>query len=66
MGARAWQLRLLRLMPRSGLTLPLAACSSTDSLDSLNPMNLFGGEKYQTKVIPDTPPKCSTTRGSPT
>ncbi len=40
-----------------GLTLAAAACSSTDSLDSLNPMNLFGGEKYQTKVIPDTAPE---------
>jgi outer membrane protein assembly factor BamD len=39
------------------LTLPIAACSSFDSLDSLNPMNLFGGEKYETKVIPDTPPE---------
>lgn len=29
--------------------LPMAACSS---LDALNP---FGGEKYQTKILPDTP-----------
>jgi outer membrane protein assembly factor BamD len=45
------------LMGLVGLTLPVAACSSFDSLDSLNPMNLFGGEKYETKVIPDTPPE---------
>ncbi len=40
-----------------GLTLPVAACSSFDSLDSLNPMTWFNGEKYETKVIPDTPPE---------
>jgi len=32
----------------------VAACSS-DKLDSLNPLNLFGGDKYVTKVVPDTP-----------
>ena len=40
-----------------GLTLPVAACSSFDSLNSLNPMTWFNGEKYETKVIPDTPPE---------
>jgi outer membrane protein assembly factor BamD len=49
--------RFTRLMALVGLTLPVAACSSFDSLDSLNPMNLFGGEKYETKVIPDTAPE---------
>ncbi len=38
------------------LTLPIAACSnSLDSLGSFNPMNIFSGEKYETKVVPDTP-----------
>lgn len=32
--------------------LPAAACSS---LDSFNPMNLFGGDKYKTSVVPDVP-----------
>ncbi len=46
-------LRLIaRLIAAAGLILPVAACSS---LNSFNPMNLFGGEKYETKVIPDTP-----------
>lgn len=49
--------RLTLLTGLVGLTLPIAACSSFGSLDSLNPMNLFGGEKYETKVIPDTPPE---------
>ncbi|QAY96222.1 outer membrane protein assembly factor BamD [Methylovirgula ligni] len=53
--------RLLRSGQVFGLlavTLPIAACSnSLDSLGSLNPMNMFSGEKYQTKVIPDTPPE---------
>ncbi len=40
------------------LTLPIAACSnSLNSLGSFNPMNIFSGEKYETKVIPDTPPE---------
>ncbi|WP_297297286.1 outer membrane protein assembly factor BamD [uncultured Methylovirgula sp.] len=40
------------------LALPVAACSSSlDSLGSFNPMNLFSGEKYETKIIPDTPPE---------
>jgi outer membrane protein assembly factor BamD len=49
--------RLTFLTALVGLTLPVAACSSFDSLDSLNPMTWFGGEKYETKVIPDTPPE---------
>jgi len=49
--------RFTRLIAAVGLTLPVAACSSFDSLDSLNPMHLFGGEKYETKLIPDTPPE---------
>ena len=40
------------------LTLPIAACSnSLDLLGSFNPMNIFSGEKYETKVVPDTPPE---------
>jgi|SRR6516165_5082935 len=41
-----------RLMLAALLTLPVAACSS---LDSFNPMNMFSGEKYQTKIVPDVP-----------
>lgn len=53
-GARGFS----RLVAAVALTLPAAACSSSfDSLDSLNPMRLFSGEKYETKVIPDTPPE---------
>jgi outer membrane protein assembly factor BamD len=49
--------RFALLAAVASLTLPMAACSSFDSLDSLNPMNLFGGEKYETKIIPDTAPE---------
>ncbi len=31
--------------------------SIPDSLDKVNPMSLFGGAKYETKVIPDTAPE---------
>lgn len=33
----------------------IAGCSSFDSLDKLNPMNMFSGEKYETKIVPDVP-----------
>ncbi len=47
-----------RLIAAAALTLPAAACSSSfDSLNSLNPMHLFSGEKYETKVVPDTAPE---------
>jgi outer membrane protein assembly factor BamD len=49
--------RFALLLAAVALTLPIAACSSFDSLDSLNPMNLFGGDKYETKIIPDTAPE---------
>lgn len=47
-----------RLIAAAALTLPAAACSSSfNSLNSLNPMHLFSGEKYETKVVPDTAPE---------
>jgi outer membrane protein assembly factor BamD len=50
--------RFVRLVAAAALALPVGACSSSlDSLNSLNPMNLFGGEKYETKVVPDTAPE---------
>jgi outer membrane protein assembly factor BamD len=51
--------RFAPLLAVASLALPISACSSPsfDSLDSFNPMNLFGGEKYETKVIPDTAPE---------
>ncbi|MGH6818995.1 MAG: outer membrane protein assembly factor BamD [Methylovirgula sp.] len=50
--------RFIRLIATAALVLPAAACSSSfDSLDSLNPMHLFSGDKYVTKVIPDTAPE---------
>jgi outer membrane protein assembly factor BamD len=44
--------RLLRLMVVIGLTLPVAACLTFDSMD---PSSWFG-EKYEMKVIDDVPP----------
>ena len=38
-----------RLMLLAGMLAPIAACST---LDSINP---FGGEKYETKLLPDIP-----------
>jgi outer membrane protein assembly factor BamD len=56
MGRGALLRRLMCLPAMAGLVLPLVACSSSfDSLDTINPMNWFSGEKYQTKIIPDTP-----------
>jgi outer membrane protein assembly factor BamD len=38
------------------MALSAAACSSLpSSMDAINPMNLFGSEKYTTKVEPDVP-----------
>ncbi|MGH9676837.1 MAG: tetratricopeptide repeat protein, partial [Candidatus Acidiferrum sp.] len=34
------------------LSLPASAGSW---MDSLNPFNLFGGKKYETKIVPDVP-----------
>jgi outer membrane protein assembly factor BamD len=42
----------LRLAAGLALALPGAACSNGDSF---NPMNMFSGEKYKTKVVPDVP-----------
>lgn len=42
----------LRLAAGAALALPGAACSSGDSF---NPMDIFSGEKYKTKVLPDVP-----------
>src|SRR5437588_10942351 len=36
-----------------GLTLGLSACSAVDNLPGIS--NLFGGEKYETKILPDIP-----------
>jgi len=44
---------LSRLLGVAALVLPVAACSSMPSLP--DPFNLFGGEKYETKILPDTP-----------
>jgi outer membrane protein assembly factor BamD len=41
---------LTRLVAIAAVAAPLAGCSS---FDSLNP---FGGEKYETKLLPDVPP----------
>ncbi|VFU08698.1 outer membrane protein assembly factor BamD [Methylocella tundrae] len=43
---------LLRMSAACALALTAGACSG---LDSLNPMNLFGGDKYKTEVVKDTP-----------
>jgi outer membrane protein assembly factor BamD len=48
--------RPLRLAGACLLALSAAGCSGLDSLSSLNPMNIFGGEKYETKIVPDVPP----------
>jgi len=45
----------LRFAGAGLLALSAAGCSSIDSLGALNPMNLFAGEKYETKIIPDVP-----------
>ena len=42
--------RLVALLAVAGMAMPLMACSS---LDSLNPFG--GGEKYETKLLPDIP-----------
>jgi len=39
------------------LAVPAAGCSTTESLGSLNPMNMFSGEKYETKIVEDIPPE---------
>lgn len=44
--------RVLRMAVIAALLVPVAACSSSDSF---NPFNLFGGEKYETKIVPDVP-----------
>jgi outer membrane protein assembly factor BamD len=41
----------LRLVLAMACGLPLGACSGLDSLN----LNLFGGEKYETKLLPDVP-----------
>jgi outer membrane protein assembly factor BamD len=41
----------LRLVFALACGLPLGACSGLDSLN----LNLFGGEKYETKLLPDVP-----------
>jgi outer membrane protein assembly factor BamD len=37
------------------LAASVAGCSALDSIGTLNPMNLFSGEKYETKIVPDVP-----------
>jgi len=44
--------RAARMAAIAALIIPVAACSSGDSF---NPFNLFGGEKYETKIVPDVP-----------
>ncbi len=44
--------RALRIAATAALVVPLAACSSSDSF---NPFNLLGGDKYETKIVPDVP-----------
>lgn len=44
--------RTLRIAAIAAFMVPVAACSSSDSF---NPFNLFSGEKYETKIVPDVP-----------
>lgn len=44
--------RAVRVAAIAALVVPLTACSSGDSF---NPFNLFSGEKYETKIVPDVP-----------
>jgi outer membrane protein assembly factor BamD len=50
--ARATAGLLLRITAASALALTAGAC---DTVNSLNPMNLFSGDKYKTEVTPDVP-----------
>jgi outer membrane protein assembly factor BamD len=50
-GSKA-SMRALRVASLAALIVPVAACSSSDSF---NPLNLFSGEKYETKIVPDVP-----------
>jgi outer membrane protein assembly factor BamD len=43
---------LARLASLAVLVFPVAACSGGSSFD---PFNMFGGEKYETKLLPDVP-----------
>jgi outer membrane protein assembly factor BamD len=49
-------IRPLRFAGAGLLALSAAGCSGLDNLSSLNPMNIFSGEKYETKIVPDIPP----------
>ncbi|WP_245257466.1 outer membrane protein assembly factor BamD [Methylocapsa acidiphila] len=44
--------RGFRLAAAGALALSASACSSADSF---NPLNIFGGEKYKTEIVPDVP-----------
>jgi outer membrane protein assembly factor BamD len=48
--AAAWPLILL-----AAVAAPSAPVAADSWLDSLNPLNLFKGEKYETKIEPDVP-----------
>jgi outer membrane protein assembly factor BamD len=50
-GPRQGRATRLRLVFAVACGLPLGACSGLDSLN----LNLFGGEKYETKLLPDVP-----------
>ncbi len=45
----------LKMTVAIALAMTAGACDSLNSLTSMNPMNLFGGEKYKTEVAPDVP-----------
>jgi len=47
----------LRLSFVGLLAVPVAGCSTMDSIGSMNPMNMFSGEKYEAKVVQDVPPE---------
>jgi outer membrane protein assembly factor BamD len=49
--ANRWT-RAARIVAAATLVVPIAACSSSDTM---NPFNLFGGDKYETKIVPDVP-----------
>jgi outer membrane protein assembly factor BamD len=47
--------RLLLQTAAVAVSMAVSLPASADWLDSLNPMNLFSGEKYEPKVVPDVP-----------
>jgi outer membrane protein assembly factor BamD len=43
---------LLKIMVAGALAMPASACSS---VDSFNPLNMFGGDKYKTELVTEVP-----------